>query len=113
MRLSEKYAVPAELALLYEFVNSVDQRIYIEGGRPHTPSDELATPETFGLWLRARALPSANGVDSYERALELRDALRSFLKVAPEERRKALGVVRRLKEISSSYPLSVDIDEAG
>ena len=44
MRLSEKYAVPAELALLYDFVNTLDQRRYVENGVAHAGVDEIETP---------------------------------------------------------------------
>jgi hypothetical protein len=48
-RLSEKLAIPSDLALLYDFVNSLDlrrldPRRYVEQGTAHDPSDGLATP---------------------------------------------------------------------
>ena len=36
MKLSEEYDVPSELALLYDFVNSLDERRYVERGVAHT-----------------------------------------------------------------------------
>jgi hypothetical protein len=36
MWLSQKYAVPEELALLYDFVNTLDCRRYVEQGVAHT-----------------------------------------------------------------------------
>src|SRR5215468_8852616 len=36
MKLSEKYDVPSGLALLYDFVNSLDERRYVERGVAHT-----------------------------------------------------------------------------
>jgi hypothetical protein len=35
VKLSEKYTDPPGLALLYDFVNSLDQRRYIENGVAH------------------------------------------------------------------------------
>ena len=41
MRLSEKYAVPPEPALLYDFVNILDRRRYVENGVAHPGEDEI------------------------------------------------------------------------
>ena len=51
MRLSEKYAVPEELALLYDFVNTLDLRRYVERGVVHAGGDELATPRRMEAWV--------------------------------------------------------------
>ena len=51
MKLSEKFAIPSDLALLYDFVNSLDVRRYVEQGTAHDPSDELATPARLRDWL--------------------------------------------------------------
>ena len=44
MKHSEKFPVPGDIALLYDFVNSIDLRRYIEQGVAHQPGDELETP---------------------------------------------------------------------
>jgi hypothetical protein len=49
MHLSKKYSVPRELALLYDFVNSADMRVYVEAGEQHVPSDEWKTSEDLGM----------------------------------------------------------------
>ena len=56
MRLSEKYAVPGELALLYDFVNTLDRRRYVEQGLVHAGGDELATPREMEAWMRRHRL---------------------------------------------------------
>jgi len=79
MRLSEKYAVPEELALLYDFVNTLDRRRYVERGVVHAGGDELATPRRMAAWMRKHHLPaSGRHVDAaaHRQALELRSALR-------------------------------------
>src|SRR5215831_13301424 len=89
MRLSEKYAVPEELALLYDFVNTLDRRRYVERGVVHAGGDELATPRRMEAWMRKHRLPaSGKHVDAaaHRQALDLRSALRSFLELPPAER---------------------------
>ena len=49
MWLSQKHAVPEELALLYDFVNTLDCRRYVERGVAHTGGDEF---ETRNQWRR-------------------------------------------------------------
>src|SRR6266704_1163061 len=76
MRLARKYAVPEELALLYEFLNSTDLRTYVEKGVQHVPSDELATLAQFENWMRERGLlksGEAATVADHRKALQLRD----------------------------------------
>src|SRR5262249_3584666 len=86
MRLSEKFAIPSDLALLYDFVNSLDVRRFVEQGTAHDPSDELATPARLRDWLQTRGLLDG-GVDvseaEHRQALRLREALRNFVAVPP------------------------------
>src|ERR1700722_14732990 len=56
MRLSEKYDVPQELALLYDFVNTLDRRRFVEQGVVHAGGDELATPREMESWMRRHGL---------------------------------------------------------
>ena len=107
MKLSEKFPVPADVALLYDFVNSVDLRRYVEQGVAHAPGDELATPAQLQDWLQARGLLK-RGVRvspaEHRNALELRDALRNFLATAPAERRSAAAL---LEPSAARFPLQV------
>jgi predicted RNA-binding Zn ribbon-like protein len=113
MRLSKKFSVPGDLALLYDFVNSLDLRRYREKGARHAPADELETVARLEAWLDARGLLDGKKLDKAEhrRALELREALRAFLQGAPADRRGA--VVARLDASAACYPLAVAVSEAG
>jgi hypothetical protein len=56
LRAHHRYAVPAELALLYDFVNTLDERRYVENGTTHTGGDEIETPRLLESWMRERGL---------------------------------------------------------
>src|SRR5262249_45710432 len=102
MRLSDKYAVPEELALLSDFVNTLDARRYVERGVVHAGGDELATPRRMEAWMRKhRLLASGKHVDAaaHRQALDLRSALRSFLELPPAERGN-IAAARRLTAAS-------------
>ena len=107
MKLSEKFQVPVDVALLYDFVNSVDLRRYVEQGVVHDPADALATSAQLQSWLQARGLLK-RGVPvspaEHRKALELRDALRTFLAAAPAERSAAAGL---LESSAARFPLQV------
>jgi predicted RNA-binding Zn ribbon-like protein len=108
VRLSEKFPVPAEVALLYDFVNSIDLRRYVEQGVAHEPRDELATPAQLQKWLQARGLLRRGAKVSqaeHREALELRDALRIFLSATPAER--ASTTASPLEALATRFPLGV------
>ncbi len=67
--------VPRELSLLYEFANSLDERRFVQGGVPHMARDGFAS--AHGLLERGARL----GRDDHEKAMELRGALRDFLRL--------------------------------
>jgi predicted RNA-binding Zn ribbon-like protein len=109
MRLSEKFAVPEELALLYDFVNTLDRRFFVEQGIAHAGGDALATPQLLEAWMRRHRLlrPGARIVaEEHEKALALRGALRSFLEHAPADRHDT-GATRALTAASRDFPLMV------
>lgn len=112
MRLSKTYAVPDELALLYDFVNSLDCRCYMEGGVAHTPGDALERATQFRKWLEAHALASKLGEDAHRKALALRSALRAYLKLDPHDRFEA-ATARALSDAASAYPLVAFASAAG
>jgi hypothetical protein len=56
MGLSEKYAVPPELALLYDFVNSLDRGRHLANGVARTGGDEIETRRLLEAWMRGRRL---------------------------------------------------------
>lgn len=110
MRLSEKYAVPPALALLYDFVNTLDCRRYLEQGVTHAGGDELATLRRMEAWARSHGLTvPGRHIDSAEhrRALELRSALRAFLELPPAERRSAAA--HQLTAASRDFPLTLAV----
>jgi predicted RNA-binding Zn ribbon-like protein len=116
MRLSQKYAVPEELALLYDFVNTLDRRRYVEQGVAHAGGDEFETPGQMETWMRRRRLlPPAKRIDGhdYRRALDLRNALRSFLQLSPEGRRQDSDAARRLTTASRNFPLTLVVADGG
>jgi predicted RNA-binding Zn ribbon-like protein len=116
MGLASKYAVPGELALLYEFLNSIDLRSYTEKGVQHVPSDELATPAELEAWMRARDLLARNEtvtLADHRLALELRAAMRSFVQLSDEDRTDDRTRITRLNAASSAYPLVLHVSRVG
>jgi predicted RNA-binding Zn ribbon-like protein len=116
MRLAKKYAVPGELALLYEFLNSVDLRTYVEKGVQHVPSDELGEPAQLEKWMRERGLLASGEsitLADHRRALELRSTLRTFLQILPNSASTVRERAEDLNRASNSYPLVVKVSKAG
>ena len=113
---SEEYAVPPELALLYDFVNTLDCRHYVDRGLPFTPGDAFATAPKMEYWMRRRQLlPPGLRIDGddFRRAKELRDALRGFLALSPEGRRRDSEAAQRLTAASRSFPLALAVGDGG
>jgi predicted RNA-binding Zn ribbon-like protein len=107
MKWSEKFGVQGDIALLYDFANSLDLRRYVERGAPHDPGDELATSAQLKDWLHARGLLKKGAHVSpveHREALQLRDALRTFLAAAPAARTSAVG---HLAVAATRFPLEV------
>jgi predicted RNA-binding Zn ribbon-like protein len=110
MRLSKKFLVPPALALLYDFVNSVDLRQYTEKGVQHGRHDELATARQLEEWMRERDLLEAGeriSAHGQRTAVKLREALRGYLQVGPEDRAGEIQATAQLNEISRAFPLVV------
>jgi predicted RNA-binding Zn ribbon-like protein len=107
MKLSEKFGIPGDLALLYDFVNSLDLRRFVEHGAARDPSDELAAPAQMRDWLQARGLLE-DGVDvseaEHREVQQLREALRTFLAAPPRARSSAAGAV---VTSAGGFPLEV------
>jgi len=116
VKLSKKYAVPPELALLYDFANSLDRRRYVENGVAHAGGDEIEAPRMLEVWLRERGLlRRAEHVSSadHRAALDLRQALRDFLLNAPPDRPQAGEAARQLTVASRRFPLVLAVSDAG
>src|ERR1700735_1399560 len=116
MGLSEKFAVPREIALLSDFATSIDLRRYMEQGVTHAPGDELATMAQLNAWLRARGLLDEGvrlDAEDHRNALELREALRAFLQLARAERAGSGGAAERLNAAAAHFPLTLEVSAAG
>lgn len=109
MRLSEKFEVPDALALLYDFVNSIDLRTYMEAGVAHEPKDELRTISQLESWMRAHDLASSTSGPTLQQVLRLRESLRAFLAIPPEERATANSETAALNAASASFPLVANV----
>ncbi len=108
MLLSEKFSVPPDAALLYDFLNTRDLRTYVEGGAPHEVGDELATSGDLEAWMDRHGLRRAKGRltgDEHQRALDLRAALRAFVGLEPADRGADDQVAARLNAACASFPL--------
>jgi len=116
MRLSDKFAVPDDVALLYDFVNSLDLRRYVERGTAHIASDELTTPPQLEAWLRQRNLLDLGvhlSVDDHQNGLALRTALRSFLELAPNDRATDVVATAGLNAAAANFPMFVTVLQDG
>ena len=116
MTLSETYGVPPELALLYDFVNSLDERRYVENGALHNGGDEISTPRLLLKWMRTRGLVGvAARIETVDHraALDLRQALREFLRSPPDQRHRVKTTARKLTAVSRAFPLAVAVSDAG
>jgi len=116
MHPSKKFPVPPEIALLYDFVNSLDLRRYIEQGVAHVVGDELMTAVQLESWLRARRLLDKSArlnADDHRSALELREALRAFLELAPAERSTNAAAAARLNAAAVNFPLTLEVSKGG
>lgn len=116
MRLSRKYPVPDELALLYEFVNSLDLRSFVERGVQHAGGDEFATKRQLEVWMRHRGL-LAQGAEleeeDYPKVLQLRHSLRAFLQRAPAVRRRDASAITLVNASAAAFPLIVQVSKTG
>lgn len=126
--------VPAELALVYDFANSLDLREYSEGGKQHECRDELASVAQLEEWMREHGLLDGHAPPStatqlgqqrhssrqpqlsagaHATALSLRKAIRDYLQMAPEDRSSHARAVMELNDISPAFPLVVVASRAG
>jgi predicted RNA-binding Zn ribbon-like protein len=116
MRPSGTYSIPSELAALYDFVNSLDQRCYREQGVQHTPSDALASRAEAEAWMRAHDLlmPGHSlSKEEHRSALALRQALRAFLEAAPTGRSQNSDICKGLETAAAAFPLLLTTAQNG
>jgi len=110
MRLSDRYDVPPGAALLYDFVNTLDDRRYVIDHTRLEGGDAFETPSLFGAWLAQHGLRGIADAGSWRDAVALRNALRFYLKLPPIERRAAASP---LDAAASAYELRVGADAKG
>lgn len=109
-------ASPDDLALLYEFTNSLDERRFVRNGVAHTGGDALATVADLERWMRDHALLGARtklDAKSLAAALELRRALRALLEVPPSDRPDDAVVSPLVNHAAAAFPLIVQVSEDG
>ena len=110
MRLSERYDVPRGAALLYDFANTLDERRYIVDHVRLEGGDAIATTALLETWLIEHGLSAHANADAWRNAVSLRDALRSYLALPPDERG---GAALPLDAAASNYGLKVGLDTGG
>jgi predicted RNA-binding Zn ribbon-like protein len=116
MRLSRRYPVPGELAVLYEFVNSLDLRSFVEHGVQHAGGDELGTRRELEGWMRYRGLLAKGAQldeEDHRKALQLRHSLRAFLQLAPAVRRRDTNAITLVNTSAAAFPLIVQVSKTG
>jgi predicted RNA-binding Zn ribbon-like protein len=112
MKPSETFAIPDELATLYDFANSLDLRRYRDRDGRHSPSDALGTRSQATDWLRAHGLWSSKqplNEQHYQHALALRAALRDVVAIDPALRDEDIGALRRLEAAAARFPLTLGL----
>ena len=108
---SQTYDVPQRIGLLYDFLNSLDLRRYIEHGRAHAPCDRFPDKEALGTWMRRRGLLDAGdslAQADFVAAIGLRAAIRSFVEAEPDAR-NASPAALELNAIAARFPLLVRV----
>jgi predicted RNA-binding Zn ribbon-like protein len=104
------------LALLYQFVNSLDLRSFVERGVQHAGGDELATKRQLEVWMRQRSLLATGArldEDDHRKVLQLRHSLRAFLQLAPAARRRDASAIEMLNASAATSPLIVQTSKTG
>ena len=71
----------AELNLIEEFLNTVDERTFSRYGEDHVAGEHLTSPQALSDWLAAHDLPSA-GAEPQPADLDVTIALRTALRRA-------------------------------
>lgn len=116
MRESKKFKVPAELANLYEFANTLDLRHFTHHGVQHQQHDELQNPRDLAAWMAERNLlrPGAKvSPEIFADALVLRRGVLAYLACAPDARRTSKTVVQALNAATRPFPLLAEASQEG
>lgn len=100
--------VTADLNLVEQFLNTLDERTFSAHGRKHVPSDGLPSVEALTSWLEAHGLVAAGpelGPSDLAAVIALRAALREALTGGTDEAQAAQALAR--------FPLRLAPDAAG
>jgi predicted RNA-binding Zn ribbon-like protein len=103
---------PADLRLLMDFLNTLDQRAFRRRGVDFTGDEELPTAAALGRWLAEHDLLRSSArvaAADLTRALELRSALRDAVTPGgvPED------ALRRANAVLASFPLHASAEPDG
>lgn len=107
---SRKFQVPDALANVYDFANSLDLRHFIHHGVQHQQAEEFPDAAALGDWMQRRRLIDRAAPPSqktFEAALQLRGAIRDYLKCDPAERRRKTSVTTPLNKAMEPFALRV------
>lgn len=116
MRASRKYRIPGDLALLYEFANTLDERRFLRHGVRHIPQDEFATPKRLAEWMAARRLLARGATvtgEEFKQVLRLRAAVRALLQRHARGRPGDRGRRQTFAHLAADFPLVVRWHENG
>ncbi|MDC7694268.1 CGNR zinc finger domain-containing protein [Asticcacaulis sp. DXS10W] len=113
MRFSEKYDIPNEFALLYDFVNSGEPRKAPRGVRKANEGDALRTVGDYVVWLDAHGLPTAEPEQSYGPALALRNALREYFQTSSGEGGVTPASAAAVQQAAVSFPMVANFSHGG
>lgn len=103
--------VPRQLALAYDFLNTLDERRFVRYGRRHPGGDEIATRDEFAGWLSERGLLGGEGVE--DRDLRLAHQLREGIRRVLRDRDKAAVDTAELADTLERLPVSLGVDRDG
>jgi predicted RNA-binding Zn ribbon-like protein len=107
-RESRKFGAPDELANLYDFANTLDDRHFIHHGVPHPQGDELTNARELALWMSQRGLLFTGARIApamFTTALKLRALVRDYLLCDPPERSRNKDAARALNKVLKLFPL--------
>jgi predicted RNA-binding Zn ribbon-like protein len=115
MRPSQRFNVPAQVALLYDFANTLDLRRYARPDAGSGDGDAIATPQALQDWMHECGLLAAGKAVSgpeHARAIALRQALRAFLQAEPASRPGRGDLIGALDAAVRDFPLTLGMATA-
>lgn len=113
---ARRYSVPAHIALVYDFVNSRDDRHFLLNGVRRVQRDSFATPRELQKWLVDHGLLDSGMKVSpglRREAVAIRERLRSLLSHAPATRRTKTEEGAALEKSLRRFPVVIGWDKDG